>query len=396
MHLEGSVSPNPGGGYEGGLHMMGDQEQANISPDSTGRNFRFINSIWDEVPEFELLPPWDEQQQCRKILEQLRTAAQAKLSALVVFEPRRQRYLFRAAAGLACSESAICNLIWSHVGKMHENLDQQNQPSVFNRHVFQQLPQFDFERRLGFQSFCFLPLAVDHKVIGGALLGNRENALDFSQRDVRRLEAIAPVVSGELERIRLYKELKGLFIHSVHAFVSAIDAKDQYTHGHSERVTDYAMKMGSVLGWSAEMLEALRMSAILHDVGKIGVSELILSKPAALTVDEFTQIKKHPEIGAKIVGEIPQLKATLSGILFHHERFDGQGYPRGLEGENIPVFGRLIAVADAYDAMTSDRPYRKGLEVSKALHELTNHRGKQFDPDMVDAFMQAHQQGAIV
>ena len=226
-------------------------------------------------------------------------------------------------------------------------------------------------------------------------MGNREPGVDFTARDLRHLRQTALLASGELERIRLYKELKGLFVHSVHAFVSAIDAKDQYTHGHSERVTDYALKMGQVLDWGPEMLEALRMSAILHDVGKIGVSEVILSKPSALTTEEFSQIKRHPEIGARIVGEIPQLKATISGILFHHERFDGHGYPRGLEGDNIPVFGRLLCVADAYDAMTSDRPYRRGLKIEQALQELLNNRGTQFDIRMVDAFMQAHEQGAI-
>jgi HD-GYP domain-containing protein (c-di-GMP phosphodiesterase class II) len=365
-------------------------------PESREPDINVLTTVWDEAPEFELLPPWDEQQQCRKILNRLQAAAQAKAGALVVFEPGRQRYLFRAAAGLACTESAICNLIWSHVGKFQAGPEHEGQPTTYSRHALSQQPLFDFERHLGFLSYCFQPLTVDQKVIGGALLGNREPGVDFTARDLRRLAQAALLASGDLERIRLYKELKGLFIHSVHAFVSAIDAKDPYTHGHSERVTDYALKIGRVLEWAPEMLEALRMSAILHDVGKIGVSEVILSKPSALTSDEFSQIKRHPEIGAKIVGEIPQLKATLSGILFHHERFDGQGYPRGLEGENIPVFGRLISVADAYDAMTSDRPYRHGLKKEKALQELLDHRGTQFDARMVTAFLQAHEQGAIL
>jgi HD-GYP domain-containing protein (c-di-GMP phosphodiesterase class II) len=367
-----------------------------VFPEAREPEFSLFNTVWDEAPEFELLPPWDEQQQCRKILDRLQAAAQATVGALVVFEPGRQRYLFRASSGLACSESAICNLIWAHAGKFSFSDEGDRQPTVYSRHAFRQQPLFDFERHLGFSSFCFQPLTVDHKVIGGALLGNREPGMDFATRDLRRLGQTALIASGDLERIRLYKELKGLFIHSVHAFVSAIDAKDQYTHGHSERVTDYALKMGRVLNWSPEMLEALRMSAILHDVGKIGVSEMILSKPSALTSEEFSQIKRHPEIGAKIVGEIPQLKATLSGILFHHERFDGQGYPRGLEGENIPIFGRLISVADSYDAMTSDRPYRRGLKAEQALQELLDNQGKQFDARMVAAFMQAHEQGAIL
>lgn len=364
-------------------------------PNVLKNDFDYSNMLYD-ISKLKILSPWDEQKQYQKILEQLRKAASATMGALVVFEPNRQRYLFRAAVGLACSESAICNLIWTPTTKFGDAFVNKIDASNFNKRTFQHHLGFDFEKRLGFESFCFQPLMVENKMIGGGLLGNRKSAIDFSRIDLKHLEKAAVIASAELERIHLYKELKSLFIHSVHAFVSAIDAKDQYTHGHSERVTDYAMKMGKILGWSTEMMEALSMAAILHDVGKLGVPELILSKPSALNNDEFFQIKRHPEIGAKIIGEIPQLKATLSGILFHHERYDGKGYPRGLEGENIPIFGRLICVADAYDAMTSDRPYRKGLEAEQALLEVVNNQGTQFDPKMVNAIIEAHKQGSIV
>ncbi|NTV53126.1 MAG: hypothetical protein HGA76_08970, partial [Candidatus Firestonebacteria bacterium] len=144
-----------------------------VFPESREPELNLFKTFWDEAPEFELLPPWDEQQQSRKILDRLMAVVQATAGALVVFEPGRQRYLFRASAGLACSESAVCNLIWSHAGKFEVNLENELHPLVFSRHAFRQQTRFEFERQLGFCAFCFQPLMVDHKLIGGALLGNR-------------------------------------------------------------------------------------------------------------------------------------------------------------------------------------------------------------------------------
>jgi len=342
-----------------------------------------------------LTNPLDEQLQFHHILERLKASGNATLGALVVFEEERKRFVFRAAFGLSCLESAVCNLVWSYGKKLLARREGLMQVVVFSAEELSAHRDFTFEKMLGFKTLCYQPLVVDDRMLGAVLLGNRNNNVNFYKRDLFRLANAAQIAGSELERIRLYRELKGMFINSVRAFVSAIDAKDAYTHGHSERVTGYAVKIAKALGWKGEQLDTLQMSAILHDVGKIGVPEAILSKPASLTAEEFTLIMRHPEIGARIIGEIPQLKHTLSGILFHHERYDGKGYPKKLSGADIPVLGRLIAVADAYDAMTSDRPYRKGLKTEQALQELVTHSGKQFDPEFVSAFISAYERGAI-
>lgn len=342
------------------------------------------------------ISPRDEPHQYQAVLARLQAAANAEVGALMVLDERQRRFVFRAAAGLNCPESSICSLVWSYGKQLLNEKNDLTNGFTLKREEMQRLPEFNFEKLLGFKSLCFHPLTVDGRLLGGGLLGNRRERIDFSTRDLRRLAAAALIAGSDLERLRLHQELKNAFVNSVRAFVSAIDAKDPYTHGHSERVTDYAVKMARVLNWPEEQIDALQMAAILHDVGKIGVSEQILSKPSRLTAEEFIQIQRHPEIGARIIGEIPQLDHALSGILCHHERYDGRGYPNRLGSEDIPIFGRLIAVADAYDAMTSDRPYRKGLNVDDSLQEIVANSGKQFDPLMVSAFMESYKRGAIV
>jgi HD-GYP domain-containing protein (c-di-GMP phosphodiesterase class II) len=344
----------------------------------------------------ELVLTRDEKEQYRQILERLRAAANAQVAALILFEEERRRWVFQTATGLNCQEGSISSLVWSYGKRLQAGKKDLEEGFVITAEEMANRSELLFERMLGFKSFCFHPLKVDQRVLGGVLLGNRRNGLNFFKRDLRRLIPAAQNAASDLERVRLYRELKGVFINSVRAFVSAIDAKDPYTHGHSERVTEYSVKIAKTLAWSEERIDALLMSAILHDVGKIGVPEQILSKPARLTDDEYAVIKRHPEIGAKIIGEIPQLNHALTGILFHHERYDGKGYPQQLGGVEIPIFGRLISVADAFDAMTSDRPYRKGLDRREAMKEIMTHCGKQFDPEMVAAFMQAFERGAIV
>lgn len=356
--------------------------------DRTSNLFLFLGSSSAESP--------DEHRMYHSILERLRTACHATLGALLVKDHEQKRYAFRAAYGLTCPESAVCNLAWSPARKL-KTFDEVRPQSLFiNLEDFGAQFDFSFEKMLGFRSLCFQPLVMGGQILGAALLGNRERNVNFSLSDRRRLAAAAQTAVYELERIKLYQEVKVVFINSVRAFVSAIDAKDPYTHGHSERVTDYALKIAETLSWNECVIDALRVSAILHDIGKIGVPEAILGKPGRLTEEEYALIKRHPEIGAKIIGAIPQLNHTLDGILYHHERYDGQGYPRRLAGQDIPAFGRLIAVADAYDAMTTDRPYRKGLQVKDALQELLKNLGTQFDPEMVAAFLKAYERGVIV
>ena len=180
------------------------------------------------------------------------------------------------------------------------------------------------------------------------------------------------------------KEREALLIGILVALTRAIDAKSKWTAGHSERVTHYADEIGRVLQFNEEQMKVLYISAILHDIGKIAVPEQILDKPGKLTDEEFDEVKKHPRAGTNIISSIPSYETILSGILYHHERWDGTGYPDGLKGENIPLNARIICVADVYDALEADRPYRKAWSKEQALSFFEEQKERMFDPHLVD------------
>ena len=184
-----------------------------------------------------------------------------------------------------------------------------------------------------------------------------------------------------------YDQLKVRYMDTIEALRLAVDAKDIYTRGHSDRVAYYALRVGRRLGLSDADLELLRISGIFHDVGKIGTADDILSKTERLNTDEYAEIKKHPLKGAQILSAISMFKSVVPIVQSHHERIDGKGYPFGLAGDRIPLLSRIIAVVDAFDAMTSDRKYRSRFELSRARAQLVEGRGAQFDIDAVDAFL---------
>jgi HD-GYP domain-containing protein (c-di-GMP phosphodiesterase class II) len=186
---------------------------------------------------------------------------------------------------------------------------------------------------------------------------------------------------------KLYTDMREVHIETVRALTSAIDASDPYTKGHSERVTQYAVALARELHLSERRVQAIEYAGFLHDMGKIGLQHNILLKPGALTDSEWEQMKRHPVTGAKIVSDLHFLKGAHDVVLFHHERFDGTGYPHGLAGERIPLEARIVKVADAFDAMLSDRPYRKALSLERALEQLRQGSGTEFDPRVVAAFV---------
>jgi len=171
------------------------------------------------------------------------------------------------------------------------------------------------------------------------------------------------------------------------ALARALEAKDYQTEGHSERVTAYALRLGRALGLRREALEDLRRGALLHDLGKIGIPDAVLRKPGPLTEEEQALMRTHPLIGDRILEGLPALQGARGVVRHHHERFDGRGYPEGLQGEEIPLLARIFAVVDAYDAMTSHRPYRRALDPEEALAEIAREAGRQFDPRVVSAFL---------
>jgi HAMP domain-containing protein len=216
--------------------------------------------------------------------------------------------------------------------------------------------------------------------------GNFEREFHTKNRD--EIGKLADSLNSMAASIRAaMKEREDLMLGILTALTRSIDAKSRWTAGHSERVTRYTMMIGWRLGLSDEVMDNLIVSAVLHDIGKIAVPEAILDKPGRLTEEEFSIIKGHPAAGAGIIRNIPSYDSILSGILYHHERWDGKGYPEGLKGESIPLFARIIAVADVYDAITEDRPYRKAMTREEVTVFIKDNSGKMFDPGIAEAFL---------
>jgi HD-GYP domain-containing protein (c-di-GMP phosphodiesterase class II) len=240
------------------------------------------------------------------------------------------------------------------------------------------------------RSIIAVPLISKGKVIGVAEVLNKKGNRFFNDDDLELFTALANQIAVALENASLYKELDELFLSSIRAIVEAVDAKDPYTRGHSARVVSYALIIGESLNMDKEVLKELEISAILHDVGKIGIPDNILGKPGKLTEREYAFMKRHPEFGAAIIEPISKLRMLIPNILHHHERLDGGGYPSGLKGSEIPVPARIICVADSFDAMTTDRPYRKRKSITAAFNELKRCSNTQFDPEFVEIFIEQY------
>jgi HD-GYP domain-containing protein (c-di-GMP phosphodiesterase class II) len=207
-------------------------------------------------------------------------------------------------------------------------------------------------------------------------------------------------MSGSLEDhiaklAKAAEENRELFVGTVKALAAAIDGKDRYTRGHSERVSRFSVAIAKRLGMEEAELETLRISALLHDVGKIAIDDSILKKPSALTAEEFEIMKQHPKAGYKIMSQIPAMKEFLPGMYMHHEMVNGQGYPQGLRGEEIPLQAKIVSVADTFDAMTTDRPYQKGMNLEDALERIKSFVGSRYDGKVVEALIHACEEGQV-
>ncbi len=218
------------------------------------------------------------------------------------------------------------------------------------------------------------------------VLVHGKNAADFVASDMNLIEAMTLFCGDLLRNYHLADELRGLSINMVRSLVNAIDQKDNYTSGHSNRVGDYARLLGEELGMDEEELQLLEWSALLHDVGKIGIRDDVLKKPGKLTDAEFQHIREHPVKSYELMKGVPQLKAALAGVRHHHEKFDGTGYPDKLKGKEIPLHARIIQVVDIFDALTTTRSYRAAFDVEKALSILHEEAGTVSDPDLVELF----------
>jgi putative nucleotidyltransferase with HDIG domain len=208
----------------------------------------------------------------------------------------------------------------------------------------------------------------------------------FSAGDTRRMQLFAGPLAHALENARLYAAQQRLFVETVTALAEAVEKRDPYTGGHLHRVVAYSLLLGRELGLDAEALESLALGATLHDIGKIGVPDQVLLKPAKLNDEEAAAMRRHPQDGAEIVSRIESLHEILPIVRSHHERIDGKGYPDGLAGDDIPLAARIVAVADTFDAMTTSRPYRTALAHEIAAQEITKHAGVQHCATVVAVF----------
>ncbi len=233
-------------------------------------------------------------------------------------------------------------------------------------------------------SVIISPIPSKGKIVGIISL-TKENDL-FSREDLYFLTILSNHIGALIENSRLYANIKKDYINTIHSLAAAVDAKDHYTHGHSSTVMKYATKIAEKMGLPSEDVETIKYAALLHDIGKIGISENIINKPGKLTREEYSIIKMHPQLGANIVSKINSLKKLVPLILSHHEWVNGQGYPLGLRGDEIPLGARIISVVDAFSTITSKRPYRDALSIEFALKEIKNNAGTQFDSKVVNVF----------
>lgn len=231
-----------------------------------------------------------------------------------------------------------------------------------------------------------VPLFAHGRVVGVLQLLNPVGKQQFSHEDLERMRLFAGPLGQAIDNARLYSALKSQYLSTVTALAEAVEKRDPYTGGHVRRVVQYSILLGYELGLPPEELDRLRLASALHDVGKIAVPDQVLRKPAPLDPEEAVLMKRHTIDGAEIVARIPELHDILPGVRSHHERLDGLGYPDGLRDADIPLPARIIAVADTYDAMTTSRPYRSALEVSRAYAEIVGGVGSQFCPVVVGAF----------
>lgn len=238
----------------------------------------------------------------------------------------------------------------------------------------------------GLCSLIAIPLYTKGKKFGCIIMASRRVAA-FDKEDIANGEKLTAQVAIALENAKLYEDIKELFLSIIRALVNAVDAKSPWTKGHSERVTEYALLLGKEMGLPEKDMEKLRLASLLHDIGKIGTYDVILDKPQRLTDEEFALVKMHPAKGAEILEPIKQLKGIAPIIRSHHEKLDGSGYPDGIKGDAIPLLARILCVADSFDSMTADRPYRPAPGREYAVSELKRCAGTQFDPQLVEAFM---------
>jgi len=309
-----------------------------------------------------------------------------EIGSIFLFDDRREHLVVRASSGLPAELDPTLSLT---PGESVSGTVAGNGQPLLIRHVdgsqgIKPLSRFGFTRR----SVLCVPIKMKDRVLGTIELTNRRGGESFSIDDLEMLQSIANQAAVAIENANLYCDVQRTYLETVLALVQAVEEKDRYTRGHSDRVTAFSVKIAGAMGLPAREIRMIEYAGILHDIGKIGIDLAIIQKKERLTPEELAVVRKHPLIGERIIRPIGFLAAALPGIAQHHERFDGCGYPLGICGDRIALEARILAVADAYDAMITDRPYRKPLPKDDAIAELLRCSGSQFDPVVVEHFVE--------
>ncbi|MBI5188742.1 MAG: response regulator [Nitrospirae bacterium] len=258
-------------------------------------------------------------------------------------------------------------------------------------------PEFEAARKMeGIYSGICVPLSIKGNIIGALCIYRTTGRQPFTKSEEELVSILSGQASAAIENAQLYEKLEHSYLSTMIALSNAVEARDMYTEMHMKNIAEYSVVIARKLGLSDIDIENIRKAALLHDIGKISVPDHILMKPGRLSEEEMDVIKTHPSHGARIIEPIEQLNQAKKLIKYHQERFDGKGYPEGLKGEDIPLGARIIAVADAFGAMTSDRPYRKAFSIDKAVEELKRGSGTQFDPYVVEVFISVLKEKGIL
>lgn len=245
------------------------------------------------------------------------------------------------------------------------------------------------------KSVLCVPVVDKDQTVGLLYFETLRELHSFSEQDLQMVTAVAAPLGVQIRNIQIREQIEQAYVDTLSVLANAIEARDHYTVGHTWRVTKLALAMVQRMGCTQEQYRWTQMGGILHDIGKIAIEDSILRKPGPLSPEEYQKMQLHPEHGARILKDVEFLKPVIPYVLFHQERWDGKGYPFGLNGDEIPWEGRLLAVCDAFDAMTSHRPYRRVMEAQEAFDQIWMNRGKQFDPEMVDIFRDIWEKGEV-
>ncbi len=355
----------------------------------------------------------------RMIVRMIVTKAKITHASFFLYDKQKQGYLLTVSKGSLAKKvplDLICidkddvlirffkehqsSLIFGRAALLYAQAKTALKNAKLKKETAQHLEQVLYQMEL-LQTRVCIPSYFRDQLLGLLFLGRKNNGREFIDEEMDFFIALNSNAAMAIRNAQLFKELESelehkhqLFVRTTIALAAAIEAKDHYTHGHTTRVTNLSIEIAKRIGhksknnFDEKFLENLHIASLLHDIGKIGVPEHILNKRSSLTVGERNRIQEHPMIGVNILKPIKELEGSILGVKYHHERYDGQGYPEGLKGTQIPLIASIISVADSFDAMSTDRPYRAARNKLDAINEIRSLSGRQFCPRVTDIFLE--------